>query len=104
MSTVTAAAASGYNIKVAVPMHPCWEAGLTAARVDVPVLFTSGSADTVCEDGCAYNLFKQVKKDGAVFFDIKGASHFDPCDAGPRKERRSPTSSRATCATSSATR
>jgi predicted dienelactone hydrolase len=87
MSTVLAAGSDGkgYNIKAAVPMHPCWELGLSGASVDVPILFTAGSADSVCEDGCAYNLYNQVKKD-KVFWDQQGATHFDPCDSGPRHE------------------
>lgn len=84
MSTTTAAGVTGYNM-VAVPMHSCMELGLTGAKIDVPVMFTAGSADTVCQDGCAYTLWKEVKQD-KVFWDLKGASHFDPCDSGPRHE------------------
>merc|ERR1719420_883636 len=87
MSTTLSASTPGYGIKAAVSLHPCWELGLTGAKVRVPILFTAGSADTICEDGCAYTQYKQVPSGNAkTFFDIAGATHFEPCNTGPRRE------------------
>lgn len=51
MATVKSAersAASGHNIKAAVPLHPCYDVWMAPAEVSVPIMFTTGSADTIC--------------------------------------------------------
>jgi len=79
VSTISSAAASGYGIKAAASMHPCWQPALHGVKVNVPILFTAGSADVICEDGCAYNQYKQVPNSNVkVFFDVAGTSHFEP--------------------------
>merc|ERR1711959_45133 len=87
MATTKSAGASGYNIQAAVSMHPCEELGLTGAKVDVPILYTAGSTDSVCEDGCAYTQYTQVPSTHLkTFFDIAGISHFDPTNTGKGSE------------------
>ena len=67
-------------------MHPCWYLGLTGKDVRAPILFTAGSSDVICEDGCGYDLYEQVSAHPKVFFDVKGAGHMEPCNMGRRSE------------------
>ena len=40
--------AAEYNITAAAPMHTCKDSGMHPALVDVPIFFTTGSADLLC--------------------------------------------------------
>ena len=51
-----------------------------------PILFTAGSADVVCEDECALNDFKEVRKSNHLFFDVEGIGHMDPTSQGQNHE------------------
>lgn len=76
MATTLAAKQSGYNIAAAVSMHPCRASG---QGINVPLLMTAGSADTLCADGCAYKVFQQASGPKA-FLDAEGAPHMEPSD------------------------
>lgn len=79
---------SAYNIKAVVSQHPCSDPTVPrlGADVTVPVMFTAGSADTLCEDGCAWSMRdKATKAPSRVMFDLKGTTHFEPCNAGGGK-------------------
>jgi len=87
MATVgSASAPAAYNIKAAVALHTCWEIGLSGKNVNAPIMFTAGSADVVCEDGCAYEIYEEVAAVPKIFFDVAGAGHMEPCDTGKRSE------------------
>ena len=53
--------------------------------MSVPILFTTGSADSVCADGCADRFYSQVPKDKAIL-SVNAASHFDPTNRGSNRE------------------
>jgi len=77
-----------YNIKGAVSMHPC---GFPLnpphpELISVPILFTAGSADVVCEDDCAYSFYKKITKTDRIYLDISGIGHMDPCTGGDMHE------------------
>merc|ERR1719235_3059417 len=68
-------------------MHPCQDIYLDAKNIEVPVLFTTGSADSICGSGCASRFYGGVSKTSKVLFDIKGAGHFEPSNLGDNSER-----------------
>jgi len=74
-----------YNIKAAVAQHPCWDIEQRPSSVSVPIMFTSGSADTICQDGCAEHMYDVVKTP-SILFNVKGATHFEPTDIGKNRE------------------
>jgi len=67
------------NIKAAVAQHPCKDGFLDASSVSVPFMFTAGSVDKICADGCSEQYFEQITKSPSkIMFDVKGANHFEP--------------------------
>jgi len=87
MATINSAQASGYNIKAAVALHNCLQLGLTGSGIKVPILFTAGSVDSICQDGCAYSIYNQVPAgQHKVFFDISGTTHMEPTNIGGNRE------------------
>merc|ERR1712178_671691 len=71
------------NIKAAVSQHPCWDINMNASPVRLPIMFTAGSSDKICEDGCAARFFDQITgSPSKIMYDVKGASHFEPTGAG----------------------
>lgn len=78
---------SSLNIKAAVAQHPCWDINMQASPVEVPIMFTCGSVDKICEDGCSARFYNQVTKaPSKIIFDVKGANHFEPTDIGSNSE------------------
>lgn len=67
------------NITVAVSQHaPSFN---PATTVSIPIMFTAGTADTICTDKWAKELFGQVGSGiPKVLLDVKGTGHFDPTD------------------------
>lgn len=91
MSTLAAAGGGGtlnidpakYNIKAAVSQHPCQDKWDTGNGVKVPTMFTAGSVDKICADGCSARFFAEVPSNvPKILFDIKGADHFEPTNIG----------------------
>jgi len=89
MSTLAAAGGglgvdpSKYNIKAAVSQHPCQDGMDNGRDVKIPIMFTAGSVDKICEDGCSAQFFDAVpSKYPKILFDIKGADHFEPTNLG----------------------
>merc|ERR1712048_584585 len=75
------------NIKVAVSQHPCQDLFENGAPIKVPIMFTAGSADTICEDGCAQKYHDQIKSSPSkIMFNVRGASHFEPTSFGTNSE------------------
>lgn len=74
-----------YNIKAAVSQHPCWDMTQLPGGVSIPIMFTAGSADIVCEDGCAEIDYAEVKTP-KVLFNIEGAGHMEPTNLGKNRE------------------
>jgi len=82
---------SSLNIKAAVSQHVCDEihgpATMDATNITVPVMFTTGTADTSCQDGCAQKFYDQMKHSKSkIMFDIRDINHFDPTNLGPNVE------------------
>jgi len=70
---------SSLNIKAAVAQHACQDPSMRASAVAVPMMFTAGSADRICADGCSEKFFEQiVKSPSKIMFDVQGANHFEP--------------------------
>lgn len=76
-----------HNIKAIVAMHPCQDTFLDAKNIEVPVLFTTGSTDSICADGCAERFYGNVDKASKVLFNIRGAGHFEPSNLGSNAEK-----------------
>jgi len=75
------------NIKAAVSQHPCWDISMQASPVSVPIMFTAGSVDKICEDGCSERFFEQISKSPSkIMFDVAGANHFEPTNIGSNSE------------------
>jgi hypothetical protein len=92
MATIASAGGSSlgirpadHNIAAAVSMHPCRDIYELPGKVSVPIMFTTGSADTICADGCAESFYGSVKGD-KVLLNVKGANHFDPTSTGQNRE------------------
>lgn len=78
---------SSLNIKAAVSQHPCSDLYMNAAGITLPVMFTAGSADTICQDGCSQKFYDQMKHSKSkIMFDVRGASHFEPTGSGNNVE------------------
>jgi hypothetical protein len=87
MSTIVSdGKAADYNIKAAVSMHTCSDIGIHSASAQMPILFTTGSADKICGSGCTDLYYPGVKPSKALF-NIKGASHFEPSNLGDASEK-----------------
>lgn len=79
------------NIKVAVSQHTCEErtSGYTmnASSIHVPILFTAGSNDNLCQDGCAQTYYNQITHSPfKAMFNVEDGTHFDPTGTGAHKE------------------
>lgn len=75
------------NIKVAVSQHPCSDPMENASPISVPIMFTAGSSDRICADGCAQKYFNQITRSPSkIMFDVRGASHFEPTGMGSNSE------------------
>jgi len=75
------------KIKAAVAQHPCWDINMGASYIALPIMFTAGSTDKICPDGCSKNFFNQITKSPSkIMFDVKGANHFEPTNLGSRSE------------------
>jgi hypothetical protein len=75
------------NIKAAVAQHPCWDPTMQASPVTLPIMFTAGSVDSICEDGCSERFFEQITKSSSkIMYDVKGANHFEPTFLGSNSE------------------
>ena len=73
------------GISAAVSMHPC-RGGMFPSAVDIPIMFTAGTRDTICTDGASKSFYGSVStsKSGAkILFDVLGANHFEPTDGMP---------------------
>lgn len=78
---------STLNVKAAVAQHPCWDISMNASPIKIPIMFTAGSTDSICEDGCSQRFYDQIKNSPSkIMFDVKGASHFEPTDIGSNSE------------------
>merc|ERR1711988_497734 len=78
---------SSLNIKAAVSQHPCWDISMEASPVKIPIMFTAGSVDKICEDGCAQRFYDQIKSSPSkIMFDVSGANHFEPTGMGSNSE------------------
>jgi hypothetical protein len=87
MSTIVSdGKASEYGIKAAVSMHTCSDLGIHSASAEMPLLFTTGSADKICGSQCTDLYYPGVKASKALF-NIKGANHFEPSNTGDASER-----------------
>jgi hypothetical protein len=94
MATVASAGGSSLHINpadhgivAAVSMHTCQDLFETGTSVSVPIMFTTGSSDKVCADGCAQKYYNQVPtSDNKVLLSVLGASHFDPTNTGSNRE------------------
>merc|ERR1719219_1214076 len=93
MSTLAAAGGgvnidpSKYNIKAAVSQHPCQDAWENGKGVKVPIMFTAGSVDKICADGCSAKFFNAVPLEyPKILFDLKGVDHFEPTNIGDNSE------------------
>jgi len=76
-----------YNIKAAVSMHPCKDTTIHAAGADMPILFTTGSSDSICGSACSDEFYAQVQHPAKALFNIAGASHFEPTYLGDASEK-----------------
>jgi len=85
-SIVSDGKASEYSIKAAVSMHTCSDLGIRSAAAQMPILFTTGSADKICGSGCTDLYYPGVKPSKALF-NIKGATHFEPSNLGDASEK-----------------
>lgn len=94
MSTLACAGGGGgkidpsrWNIKAAVSQHPCQDVWTNGRGVKIPIMFTAGSVDKICADGCSAQFFAAVpSKHPKVLFDIKGVNHFEPTNIGDNCE------------------
>ena len=94
MSTLACAGGSSlgvnpadYGIAAAVSMHTCQDYLLDrGGNVSVPILFTAGSADKICADGCAKKFYDSVTYPRKAFLDIANAEHSDPTNMGQNRE------------------
>lgn len=69
------------NIKAAVSQHTCSGSLMNASSITTPIMFTSGSVDRICEDGCAKLYFDEVQRSPSkIMFDVQGANHFEPTE------------------------
>jgi len=60
MATLASATSSQHGVKAAVSMHPC-KFVLEGPNIHVPIMLTAGSADTTCEDGCAWSQYQGAR-------------------------------------------
>merc|ERR1712054_588206 len=85
MGMNSAEKAAEYGISVAVAQHACRDGYENPSKIACPIMYTAGSNDGICADGCGMQFYKQtsVSKVGSkIFFDVKGASHFEPTNVG----------------------
>ncbi len=78
-----------FGISAAVAVHACRDSCETSAAVNIPIMFTAGTADTICGDGASKSFCETVstaKAGTKILFDVKGASHFEPTAAGSNSE------------------
>jgi len=85
VATVAACAqADSHSIKGCVAEHPCF-ADIKASQA--PIMITSGSADAFCSSKKLQKLYDATPASvPKVFFDVKGADHFEPGHGGPCRE------------------
>jgi hypothetical protein len=76
-----------YNVKAAVSMHPCRDSVIQAAGAEMPILFTTGSSDSICGSACSDTFYSQVQHPAKALFNIAGASHFEPTYLGDASEK-----------------
>lgn len=75
------------NVKAAVAQHACWDPSMSGANINIPIMFTAGSHDLTCADGCSKRFYKEVKNSPSkVLFDVRGASHYEPTGLGSNSE------------------
>lgn len=81
--------AKQYTISAAVAQHPCRDIYEKPGDIACPIMYTAGTADTICADGCSKTFYEQtsVSKAGSkILFDVAGASHFEPTSTGKNSE------------------
>merc|ERR1712137_1320101 len=66
-----------YDLKAAVAMHPCQDPAMNAKHVEIPILYVTGSNDTICSDGCAERFCKNTNTP-KVLFNVRDIDHFEP--------------------------
>ena len=80
MATMLSAAyASKYQIGAAVCQHTCIDAGTVGSAVQVPIMYTTSSGDTICPSSYTHTFYDQTHT-RKVLWEIEGSSHFEPCD------------------------
>merc|ERR1739848_80520 len=66
MATIASAGGSSlgiqpgaHNIVAAVSMHPCQDVFIQPTKITIPIMFTTGSADAICADGCSKRFYSE---------------------------------------------
>ena len=80
MATMLSASyASKYSIVAAVAQHPCLDEGTVPGSIQVPIMYTSATGDTICPHSYA-DSFYAATPGRKVLWELQGSSHFEPCD------------------------
>ena len=80
MATMLSAAyASKYNIVAAAAQHPCVDEGTIPGSIQVPIMYTSATGDSICAHTFADNFYAATPG-RKVLWELQGSSHFEPCD------------------------
>jgi len=84
MATVRSAEdanAAPFKVRAAVSQHTCLDPVMDASLITkVPVLYIAGQKDTICPPLYSQAFFNTTVAARKAYFEIAGASHFEPCD------------------------